>query len=561
MPRRFAGAGHLATVLVALAVTASLLIGPTAGAAGRAPAGPAAPAAVAAPRPDIVLVLMDDFSMELLRTMPNAMRLGWQGAVFDNSFVVDSLCCPSRASLLTGQMPHQTGVHVNETGPPSNPIGGWAAFRQHGNVGRQFATALRQGGYRTGFVGKFLNGYGFDGRTGGPPARVGGWDDWNAISAGGYNGWGFYHTFLRDGEVRTRRHPVPPASRPRAERDREYATNVTSRLALGLLRRHVDGDEPYFLEVAPYSTHAALGAAYRNDPQFPPAFADRARRGKPATGNCGRLRCGQLTLRDLRGYDDPRRDNAPTFLRGGSTSPAPAWRTNRITLTDPQALAKYRDRARMAQSVDRMIGQIRKAAPNAYVIITADNGFHLGQHQLNGGKGTPYDSDTRVPMIVVGPDVVPGHRRQFVNNIDLAPTIEELAGLTPKRYRAGRSFARILRAPRAPGGGYAVFEHTIAGAAGETERVDADQRSGGAIGIIPSYVAIRGPRGLLARFDLDKGRGTRYAWELYRYDAGFEKTNVFARDHRKPYARDLMRRLLLSVGCAPVECRRATRAP
>jgi arylsulfatase A-like enzyme len=265
-------------------------------------------------------------------------------------------------------------------------------------------------------------------------------------------------------------------------------------------------------------------------------------------------------LHDLVGYNDPRGDNRPTYLRAdGSTDPAPAWRTNRISLTAGKALTKYRDRARMAQAVDRMIGRIRAAAPNAYVFLTADNGFHLGQHQLNGGKGTPYDSDTRVPLVVVGPGVVPGTRSQFVNNIDLAPTFEQLARLKPKPFRAGRSFLPLLRRPQMSGGRYALFEHTVAGARNATERVDADRRSDGTIAIIPSYVAIRGPQGLLARFDLDKGLGRRYAWELYRYEDGFEKTNVFARDHTKPYARDLMRRLRLAIGCTPDECRRATR--
>jgi arylsulfatase A-like enzyme len=414
--------------------------------------------------------------------------------VFENSFVVDSLCCPSRAALLTGRMPHQTRVRTNEVGNPANPVGGWAAFRDHGNLRRQFTVALRQGGYRTGFVGKFLNGY--HGRNGGPPPRVPGWDDWNAISPGGYNGWGFRQTYLENGAVRLRNHPAPPRSSSRAVLDRSYATNVISRLALGLLDRHTGGARPpYFLEVAPYATHGALDRAYPDNPEFPSAFADRAARGHPRSGNCGRLRCGELTLHDLVGYNDPRGDNRPTYLRAdGSTDPAPAWRTNRISLTAGKALTKYRDRARMAQAVDRMIGRIRAAAPNAYVFLTADNGFHLGQHQLNGGKGTPYDSDTRVPLVVVGPGVVPGTRSQFVNNIDLAPTFEQLARLKPKPFRAGRSFLPLLRRPQMSGGRYALFEHTVAGARNATERVDADRRSDGTIAIIPSTSRSAVPR-------------------------------------------------------------------
>ena len=107
-----------------------------------APAGPAGPSDVppeeaAAERPNIVLILMDDFSLELLATMPNAQRMAGEGATYRNSFVIDSLCCPSRAALLTGQTPHQTGVLTNTPNDPDNPIGGYRAFVQHGNEPRQ----------------------------------------------------------------------------------------------------------------------------------------------------------------------------------------------------------------------------------------------------------------------------------------------------------------------------------------------------------------------------------------------------------------------------------------
>src|ERR1700754_4390876 len=99
-----------------------------------------------------------------------------------------------------------------------------------------------------------------------------------------------------------------------------------------------------------------------------------------------------------------------------------------------------------------MLGRSRAAAgPNTYFFLTSDNGFHLGQLQLNGGKGTPYDFDTRVPLVVDGPGVPPGTRRQFVSNIDLAPTFERLAGITPPSSVSGTSFARSLHHPRARG--------------------------------------------------------------------------------------------------------------
>ena len=516
-------------------------------------------------RPNIVLILMDDFSLELLNTMPQAQQLAADGAAYENSFVIDSLCCSSRSALLTGQTPHQTGVLTNTPNDPDNPIGGWRAFEQYGNIEKQFSVTLQNAGYTTGFVGKFLNGYeAGTGENGDrlPPPKVAGWTEWNAILGGGYNGWGFRSVYLDDnGDVQLTFHPKKPLSAPVEERDKTYATNVASDLALEYIERHRDDTDPYFLEIATYGPHSQLAAAYPGlNSNFPPAFADATTPDNPTGGNCGLSPCGDLALDDLVGYGDPRDDNAPSYLRAdGTTEPAPAWRTNEISLTDGQAVNRYRDRARMVQSIDRLIARVRAAVgDDTYIVLTADNGFHLGQHQLNGGKGTPYDSDTRVPLIVVGPDVVPGTRGQYVNNIDLAPTFAELAGTKSPTFVSGRSFADTLDSPKAPGARYAFFEHTYAKS--QPGEVDTDEGSGGTIDIIPSYIAVRGEEGLLVRVDLDNDwTGTNYAYELYRYDVGWEDRNVFAEDHDKPYARDLLRRLELWDSCRPAVCRAAAR--
>lgn len=504
------------------------------------------------PRPDIVMVLTDDFSLELLATMPQARKLQREGATYRNAHVVDSLCCPSRAAIFTGQAPHQTGVLINTPHDQENPIGGYRAFVKNGNKPKAFNVALHDSGYATGFIGKYMNGY--DG------ALIPGWDVFRAVLGGGYHEWGFRSTYLDDGVVKLRHTRKPDRDAPEARRDNRYATNVMSDWATAFLRAHRDDDKPYFLEVATYGPHAQMAKAYPDNPTFPSAFADRAPAGDPTGGNCGTKRCGRLTLGDLAGYDDPRADNAPTYLRrDGSTRPAPAWNTHPVSLGDQAALTLYRDRARMVQSIDRMIGRIRAAAgPDAYVVLTSDNGFHLGQLQLDGGKGTPYDFDTRVPLVVAGPGVVPGPRRQLVSSLDLAPTFETLAGLRPKPYRSGTSFADSLRVPKARGGRFAFMEHTYAPI--EPGEVDSDAASGGDIAAIPSYVAVRGKRGLLVRFDLDDARRrTDFAWELYRYDVPWEDRNVFATDHDKPWARELRRRLQAWDGCAPAQCRSLTR--
>src|SRR5204862_3299253 len=105
------------------------------------------------PRPNVVFILTDDLSWDLVQYMPRVQQMQRDGMTFTNYFVTDSLCCPSRASIFTGRFPHNHGVLTNT--PPS---GGFAAFRS-GAQRQTFATALHAAGYRTAMMGKYLNGY------------------------------------------------------------------------------------------------------------------------------------------------------------------------------------------------------------------------------------------------------------------------------------------------------------------------------------------------------------------------------------------------------------------
>src|SRR5690242_17197526 len=126
--RRRLPAWALAVALGAGLATGGLPAGP------RTTGGSVALAAATPTKPNIVLILMDDFSTELLATMANGMRMKSQGASFTNSFVADSLCCVSRSALLTGQYPHLNGVYTNNPNSSTNPQGGWRAFKQNGDM-------------------------------------------------------------------------------------------------------------------------------------------------------------------------------------------------------------------------------------------------------------------------------------------------------------------------------------------------------------------------------------------------------------------------------------------
>ena len=547
-------AAALAAALLAVALIVSVR--------GELPArsGQAAAASVGLPeRPDIVLVLMDDFSLELLATMPQGRRMQRQGADFVNAYVVNSLCCPSRAATLTGLPPHLNGVLTNTSDGPGGRQGGYAAFAEHGNPAKAFNVSLERAGYRTGFVGKYLNEY-EPPRFGGTLPVLPGWTDIEAVTGAAYNGWGF-DRFQKQGERMVPiSYPRPDASASAAAKDASYAGTVVADAAVAMAQRYEAAGDPYFLYVAPYATHESITPAWPGEPLFPPAFRDRP--GGPAgpQGNCGRRACPSLTTRDLAGFGDPTGDNRPTRVsKGGGTRPAPSWRFTRHRMSAPEAERHLRDRARMAQSIDRMVARLRAAVgDDAYVLLTSDNGFHLGQHGLGGGKGTPYDSDVHVPLLVTGPGIEPGRRPVVTTNLDLAPTIEGLAGARPVAPRAGTSLVPALQDRGAGTGRYAFVEHTRGPVLpGEP---DADAGTGGRLDAIPSYVAVRSRRGLLVRLDVDdRWDRQRFVWELYDYRSlGWEKRNTYATQRREAWVRDLSARLKDWADCTTAECRRLT---
>lgn len=499
------------------------------------------PAAGRDARPNIVVVMLDDFSMDLVQTMRSVQRMRRTGASYPHAFVTDSLCCVSRSSFFTGQYPHQTGVRTNTSNSGASMLGGWPAFDTHGNPERAFNVRLQQAGYTTGFVGKFLNEYEWVPGQALPPV-VPGWSSFNTVFGSAYDGWDFASTSVVNQRMRITQHPAPPATASAAEKDRAYAGTVIGDLALEFLHAGEAADAPYFLQVSLYAPHNRTQPEghYPDDPLFPPMFRDRE--GERA---CGRVACSKLTVADLPGYGDDRGDNRP---RTASGKRARAWNTA-PTLPAAVAVRDLRDRARMAQSADRLVSRILgSVGPDTYVVLTSDNGFHLGQNGMGRGKGSPYDTDVRVPLLITGPGVLPGTRREVTSNVDLAPTFEELAGLLPAPYRSGVSLVPTLTQPTLVRQSYAFLEHTQQTLTGN----DPDAAfSGSELDRIPSYTAVRSRTALLVRLDLDPRRGkTSWGYEFYSYRLNdFEKRNNVANPRRRDEVALLMAKLAAFDGC------------
>src|SRR4051812_28534098 len=130
--------------------------------------------------PNIVFVLTDDLSDDLLRFLPSVRELQREGTSFSHYIVSDSLCCPSRASIFTGMYPHDTGVYAN-----SGPGGGVGAFRRKGDAMKTLARPLLMRGYRTALMGKYLNGYSARDATVAPW-----WTNWTATGKA-YHGFNY----------------------------------------------------------------------------------------------------------------------------------------------------------------------------------------------------------------------------------------------------------------------------------------------------------------------------------------------------------------------------------
>ena len=392
---------------------------------------------------NIVFVLADDLSMNLLPHMPNVRALAADGTTFANYTVTDSLCCPSRSSIFTGRYPHNTGVFTN-----GGKDGGFHLFRQE-QERDTFAITVKQGGYRTGFMGKYLNQY--QPADGVRP----GWTDW-AVSG---NAYANYNYKLNENGI----------IKQYGNKPEDYLTTVVQGRAADFISSAAQQKQPFLLEIAIYSPHGPFTPAPQDKDLFP----------------------GMTVPRTSAFNKHP--ENAPPYLAANEP-----LTPKEITTLD----GIYRKRAQSVQSIDRMIGALRETlstagvADDTVVVFSSDNGFHLGDHGLNVGKQTAFSTDVHVPLIVAGPGVRRGVTvEDLAENIDLRPTFEELAGISSSGAVDGASLVPLLRTgePKGEWRQLSLIEHH----GPKTARLDAatggedPDKQSTKDGIPPTYTAIR----------------------------------------------------------------------
>jgi N-acetylglucosamine-6-sulfatase len=361
-------------------------------------------------RPNVVVLMTDDQTVESMRVMPNVRGLlADQGVTFDNSFVSYSLCCPSRATFLTGQYAHNHGVWGN-----APPNGGYYKLDSTNTL----PVWLSRAGYQTIHLGKYLNGYGTRSATEIPP----GWGEWFGSPDPSTYRYTNY-TLNENGNLVTYNGAA------------NYKTDVYARKAVDIIARQAADPRPFFLWVAFLAPHSG-GPRDPDDPSGQSTPSPAARH---------------------RNYFATQPLPIPPSFNEADVSDKPAGIRNRPMMTAAKIAAvreNYQQRLESLLAVDEAVGLIvnQLAAigelDKTYILFTSDNGFFHGEHRVPAGKVLLYEPSIRVPLIMRGPNIPAGqHRSQFVSNIDLARTIVAATGTQPGRVLDGRSLLPFARDP------------------------------------------------------------------------------------------------------------------
>jgi N-acetylglucosamine-6-sulfatase len=364
-----------------------------------------------APKPNVLVIMTDDQTVESMRVMPNVERLlAARGTSFTNSFVSYALCCPSRATFLTGQYPHNHGVLGNTA-----PNGGYYRLDSSNTL----PVWLQRAGYFTAHIGKYLNGYGTRNPLEIPP----GWNDWQGtVDPSTYRFYGF--TVNENGTPRA--YGAAPAS---------YQTDVLTEKALAIVRARAPQAQPFFLSLAYLAPHSG-GPRETDDP---------ANIATPVPAPRHRNRFAAEALPQPPSFNEADVSDKPAAIRN-----RPLLGPRRIAAIRESYQQRLESLLAVDEGVARIVGELERLGElnRTLIVFTADNGFFHGEHRVPQGKVLLYEPSIRVPLIVTGLDVRAGRRSAVpVSNVDIAPTIAAVAGATPLRRVDGRSLLPILRDP------------------------------------------------------------------------------------------------------------------
>jgi arylsulfatase A-like enzyme len=479
-PSRASVRARLAVAAALLALLAGLV------AASSQPAGAATSSAFPPENPSFVVIQTDDETLDQLYdvfnaggvevpTMPNTLSMiAGRGITFNRYYVSYPLCCPSRVSLLTGRYAHNHNVRGNV-----QPNGGYTGFKSRGAFTHNLATWLQGAGYRTIHIGKFLNGYGdepHDNGTDVPP----GWSAWHSVLKADTHHYFYGYTLNDNGTLDG---PFGDSgswdTREYGERDYFgcptttiedkpcfYETDVLSRIAYEELIG-TSPEQPFYLQLDYTAPHGDF-----RRPAGP----------EPAPRHYTLFDGAPFPHSREQGFNEGNVNDKPRFIRE-----APYLSLNDIhayRVYYQKALASLRAVDDGVKTVLDTLGSQHRLR-NTYVIFTSDNGFFYGEHRLTGGKFLAYEPATHLPLLIRGPGIKPGIATgQLAGNVDIAPTILELAGVKPDKSVDGTSLVPFFRDPDLRTRRPLLFESFV-----ETNDVNANGESPGQPAYTPGPAA------------------------------------------------------------------------
>ena len=365
-------------------------------------------ATLGASRPNIVFVLVDDLRWDELGCAghpfiktPNIDRIAREGAMFRNAFVTTPLCSPSRASFLTGQYAHTHGIidNVDRSVASQRLV--------------TFPSLLHQSGYATAFVGKWHMGNDDKPRPG--------FDRWVS-----FKGQGTY----TDPDINEDGREIETTG---------YTTDLLNGYAVEFIKRK--HDRPFLVYLAHKAIHPEVK---QNDDGSVDLSA--AERFIPAKRHDG-------------AYEDKTIPRRPNYGRAPEDKPALQRQIGNLPALGPDTVTPDEailGRQRTLLAIDEGVGEILKALEqtgqldNTVIVFTSDNGYFYGEHGLSVERRLAYEESIRLPLLVRYPKVAsPGTvRDEFALNIDLAPTLLDLAGVSIPATSQGRSLLPLLRGSR-----------------------------------------------------------------------------------------------------------------
>ena len=357
---------------------------------------------------NVIFILTDDMTYSELSAMPNVQSLiAAQGTSFNEAYISFPLCCPSRATMMSGQYMHNHGVHGNF--PPN---GGWPKFRSHESD--DLPVWLHGDGYYNVHIGKYLNGYGTV--DNGLPVPQD-WDEWyGKVSEDAlyFN----YQLIEKTGPLAT------PHITFYGDQPDDYQTDVFTNRAVDFVKDSGVSRQPFWLNLWFNSPHGPFDPAPRDAYRFA---------GTP--------------LPKLPGFNEKDISDKPKWLR----------KQARKRITKKQAKVIDNERRRQEEqlaSVDQAVGELVQTLKNkgilddTYIIFSSDNGFFRGEHRIVTGKYLPYDPASRVPLIIRGPGIPAGGvSNELVWNGDIPQTILQIASGSQMDSLDGRSFLPYAENP------------------------------------------------------------------------------------------------------------------